>query len=123
MTPTCSTTIKLATVMRRKLSTHWADPEIRAYKEGIKKGWFTPEELEQVLDYYAHNYKKEGNICRTSVLTLLRYWPIEVDRARDWKEKRAKPKRVVPDEPRTEDNFEAVGPMIANQLREWRIHQ
>jgi len=52
----------------------------------MKNGGISEEDLKFVETYYAWNWKKENNICRASMLTLLRHWPCEVDRAHHWAE-------------------------------------
>ena len=80
--PTGDTARRLGAIFRRKGSTLWNLEEIKAF------GALTidSDDLAVVEEYYKSESKKEQNYCRTSLLTFLRHYPGEVDRARRWKE-------------------------------------
>jgi hypothetical protein len=54
--------------------------------EGSVRWGIDPEDLKVVEEYYKSEAGKENSFCRTSLLTLLRHFSGEVDRARRWKE-------------------------------------
>lgn len=69
-------------IFRRKRTTVWSTEEWKAYRQLM----IDPEDLRLVEEYYASEAGKENSYCRTTLLTFLRHYPGEVDRARRWKE-------------------------------------
>lgn len=81
--------LRINAMMGRKDSTIWADKEIKAFKR-IK---FEEDDMAAVEAYYLSERKKQDNICRTSIYTLLNNWACEVDRANAFLEKKADSKK------------------------------
>jgi hypothetical protein len=73
---------RVGAIFRRRHSTLWSSEEIKAFKLLS----IDPEDLDVVEEYYRVQAGKENSICRTSLLTFLRHFSGEVDRARRWKE-------------------------------------
>jgi hypothetical protein len=74
---------RVGAIFGRKANSLWAKDEIEAFK-AIKD--FDLDELALVETYYRSEAKKENSYCRTALLTFLRHYPGEVDRARRWKQ-------------------------------------
>jgi hypothetical protein len=73
---------RVGAIFKRRSATLWSSEEIKAFKAlEIEAG-----DLELVEAYYRSEVGKEGSYTRTSLLTFLRHYPGEVDRARRWKE-------------------------------------
>ena len=73
---------RVGAIFRRKSSTLWGADEIKAFRALA----IDPGDLAVVEEYYKSEAKKPEGYCRTSLLTFLRHFPGEVDRARRWKE-------------------------------------
>jgi hypothetical protein len=80
--PTGEIVNRLGRIFRRRGSTLWSAEEIKAFKAL----WVDPGDLKVVEEYYASEAGKETNYCRTTLLTFLRHYHGELDRARRWKE-------------------------------------
>ena len=74
---------RIGDIFKRRHSTLWSVDEIKAFK-AIPV--FDDGDLSVVEEYYRNEAAKENSYCRTSLLTFLRHYPGEVDRARRWKE-------------------------------------
>jgi hypothetical protein len=77
---------RLGAIFKRRPTTLWGTEEIKAFAALV----IDPEDLQVVEEYYKSEAKKEDSYCRTSLLTLLRHWSGEVDKARRWKETSAR---------------------------------
>ena len=73
---------RIAAIFRRRRTTLWSAEEIKAYRALV----IDPNDLAVIEQYYASEAGKEKSYCRTTLLTFLRHYPGEVDRARRWKE-------------------------------------
>lgn len=78
---------RIAAIFKRRKTTPWSEKEVKAWKQLTKPGPLDDDELTMVERFYAANRKRPEAFCRTAVLTLLRYWTGEVDKARPWCEK------------------------------------
>lgn len=78
---------RVAAIMHRKPSTHWAKNEVRRFRELLKVHGF--DDLEAMERYYAANWppRHGKNSLRTDLYTLLNHWPGELDRANIWAER------------------------------------
>ena len=74
---------RVGAIFGRKVNSLWSKDEIEAFK-AIKN--FDLEELSMVEAYYRSEARKENSYCRTALLTFLRHYPGEIDRARRWKQ-------------------------------------
>ncbi len=72
---------RIGAIFRRRAKTAWSAEEIKAFRQLV----IHPDDLAVVEEYYKSESKKPDNFCRTSVLTFLRYYPGEVDKALRWK--------------------------------------
>lgn len=72
---------RIGAIFGRRTSTPWGKDEIEAFKANAAF-----DELELVEAYYKSEAKKPDNYCRRSLITFLRHYPGEVDRARRWQE-------------------------------------
>lgn len=77
--------IRLGAIFKRRPTTLWNAEEIKAFN-ALAIELADPEDLKVVEEYYRSEAKKEENYCRTSLLTFLRHYSGEVDKARRWKE-------------------------------------
>ena len=73
---------RVGAIFRRKGSTLWSAEEIKAFRALA----IDPDDLAVVEEHYKSEAKKSDGYCRTSLLTFLRHFPGEVDRAKRWKE-------------------------------------
>jgi hypothetical protein len=67
-------------IFRRRQKTKWSDAELTA----LRHATIPLEELSLVEKYYKAEANNPNSYCRTSILTFLRHFPGEVDRARRW---------------------------------------
>jgi len=84
--PTSPQAVRFATIVHRKLTTPWQDNEIAAYK---KIGIVPEDDLAALERYYGANWppKRDVNILRHDLLTLLNNLAGEIDRAHAEKHK------------------------------------
>ena len=73
---------RVGAIFFRRPTTMWNADEIKAFRALT----FDPAELTLVEEFYRSEAGKEGSYTRTSLLTFLRHYPGEVDRAKRWKE-------------------------------------
>jgi hypothetical protein len=69
-------------IFRRRQKTKWSDAELTA----LRHATIPLDELSLVERYYKAEANNPGSFCRTSILTFLRHFPGEVDRARRWQQ-------------------------------------
>lgn len=101
MTPTHPITIRLAVMMRRRLTTHWSDKELKQYKKLYKAHCFDDlEDLALLERWYAFERKRgELGRQRRDLITLLNKFQGEVDKARLWAEQhplKPVPRKIIP---------------------------
>jgi hypothetical protein len=125
--PTVEITKRIAAMMRRKLTTHWSDKELKQYKKLYKSHCFDDlSDLSLMERYYAFERKKGDNgRHRRDLITLLNNWQGELDRATAWAElhpirveRKIIPLPPTPSEPlilSAED--QAIADRFAEQLR------
>ena len=75
---------RVGTIFGRRPTTPWAKDEIEAFK--VIESEIDTAELELVEAYYKSEARKPEAYCRTRLLTFLRHYPGEVDRARRWQD-------------------------------------
>jgi hypothetical protein len=98
--PTSNLAKSVATLFHRQPDKPWADLEIAAFKAAIKGGMDESAMIE-VMSFYDRERKKADHYCRTSILTFLRNFGGELDKARADKPRVGKalewtPANVVP---------------------------
>lgn len=78
--PTTEQSKRIATIFHRRLTTAWADDEVKAYH---KLGIIPADDLSAVERYYSENWppERDKNILRHDMLTFLNNFTGEVDRA------------------------------------------
>ncbi len=87
---------RLSFIFRRNGSTPWSEKEVEAFS----RLYFDDDEVCMLERYYASERKKNDNICRRDLQTLLNNYGSEIDRARSWCEKNpAKSKTVRFEQP------------------------
>lgn len=127
MKPSSETAKRVAAIMHRKPSTHWAKNEVRRFRELLKVHGF--DDLESMERYYASNWppRHGKNSLRTDLYTLLNHWPGELDRANIWAERnpvktvrKVIPVAFVQSEPYAEQAGDAESVQRFNQEREAR---
>jgi len=114
--PTSPLAIAVAELFHRDRTKPWADAEITAFRAATKCG-LDLSSLAEVANFYATQRKLEKNYCRTSILTFLRHFTEEWDKARAEKPRAGRslewtPANVVP----MTDPADAE--RIANEARE-----
>lgn len=78
---------RVGAIFGRRPSTLWTKEETEAFKAiRFELTEFNLADLELVEAYYKSEAKKPDNYCRRTLLTFLRHYPGEVDRARRWKD-------------------------------------
>lgn len=81
-TPTKPVSLAVAALFSRSAETEWTDVEMTAYANAHKTKTLTIENMKTVAAHYERERRKQDNHCRTSILTFLRYWTSELDKAR-----------------------------------------
>lgn len=76
----------IAQLFRRKLTTHWSEKEIIAFKKLEKMGCFETLDDLKLATAYTEAERKKGDkgIHRRDLLTFLNRFPGEMDRANAW---------------------------------------
>jgi hypothetical protein len=80
--PTSPVAMALAGLYGRASDAEWADAEIAEFRKVKARGVLTIEAVEAIARHYARERKKPDNYCRRDLLTLLRHFDGELDRAR-----------------------------------------
>ena len=88
MIPTTEQSKRIAKLFHRRLTTAWTPQEVKAYRA---IGTIPEEDLSALERYYAAHWppKRDENILRHDLLTLLNKFPGEVDRARNFAAEKA----------------------------------
>jgi hypothetical protein len=99
--PTVEITKRIATMMHRKLTTHWSEKEYKQYKRLYKDGCFNDlDDLALMERYYAFERRRgEHGRHRRDLITLLNNWQGEMDRATAWGEQhqlKPPPRKIIP---------------------------
>lgn len=81
-TPTKPVSLAVAALFNRGPESEWTDVEMTAYANAHKTKTLTLENMGLVAAHYERERKRPDNHCRTSILTFLRYWTSELDKAR-----------------------------------------
>ncbi len=109
MIPTTESAKRISTLFGRRITTAWAEKEVKRYRELIKAGYLTPEDLELIERYYVYQRKRENGIHRRVLCTFLNNFSGELDRARAWDEEmRERLKRKIRRPLDPEDNEKPV---------------
>lgn len=92
---------RLATLFRRRLTTEWAEKEVKRFRKLVKAGCFEPlADLDLLERYYAFERKKGDNGChRRDLFTFLNNYQGELDRANAWRELhpiKPTPRKIIP---------------------------
>lgn len=82
--PTTAEAVAIAKLFNRRLETHWSDKEIKAFKDGVKRGVITTEAIEEIEPYYAEQRSMPDGRHRRDLKTFLNNFGGELDRARQW---------------------------------------
>jgi len=123
--PTTEEAKAVATLFKRKPETPWAQEEIKAFRAAVKTGLLTLETMNLVTDYYRTERKRDGNFCRTSILTFCRHFGTELDKARAGKPVSSKKgewldstSKIIPlHEPEVEEEIRAKAKQVADEFR------
>lgn len=75
--------LRLGGIFKRRESTIWSKQELKALSE-LEKLYPFPEDIEMVENFHKMEIPKDKDHRRTSLLTLLRHWNEEVDRAQKY---------------------------------------
>ena len=99
--PTSPLALAVAKLFKREADKPWTDEEIAAFRKAGNVG-MCPGTFDEVEKFYREQRKLEKHYCRTSILTFLRHFTEELDKARAQKAKPgraldwAQPENVVP---------------------------
>lgn len=122
--PTSPLAKAVAKLFHRDESKPWADAEIAAFRAAAKCGMDLAS-MAEVATFYERERKKPDHYCRKSILTFLRGFPGELDKARADKPKAGKalewaqPVNVVPmTAPEDAERIAAAAREAAKQFRE-----
>lgn len=114
---------RLGAIFNRKPAKPWQTDELAALKKICP---IDENELFLIERYYASERKKEKNICRTTLLRLMKYWPGEVDRASTWakradfaKQRRSGP-APVKGPVQSDADFKRVGDVARAEMERFR---
>lgn len=99
--PTSDAAKWVATLMRRRLTTHWSVKEVRQFRILVKQRCFdNAEDLALMEAYYKAERKKGENGCyRRDLYTLINNFQSELDRATAWREQhplKQPPRKIIP---------------------------
>jgi hypothetical protein len=122
--PTSPLAKAVAKLFHRDESKPWADAEIVAFRAAAKCGMDLAS-MAEVATFYERERKKPDHYCRTSILTFLRHFGGELDKARADKPKAGKalewaqPQNVVPmTDPAEAERIAAAAREAAARFRE-----
>jgi hypothetical protein len=122
--PTSPLAKAVAKLFHRDETKPWADAEIAAFRAAAKCGMDLAG-MAEVATFYERERKKPDHYCRTSILTFLRHFGGELDKARADKPKAGKalewaqPQNVVPmTDPAEAERIAAAAREAAKQFRE-----
>lgn len=106
--PTSDAAKWVATLMRRRLTTHWSAKEVRQFRILAKQRCFdNAEDLALMEAYYKAERKKGENGChRRDLYTFLNNVQGELDRATLWREQhplKQPPRKIIPLPPRNDE--------------------
>lgn len=106
MIPSTEAAQRVAILFGRRLTTHWSDKEVRAFRCLVKMGAFIDQsDIDLMERYYAaQRVKGDKGIHRRDLLTLLNNWTGELDRARAWAKSRCGSFRKIMNGVRVRDN-------------------
>jgi len=76
------TRIAVGKLPGRRASTKWSKEEVDLYKPILP---IHPDDLALLTEFYAAEIPKEVDYRRTSMVTLLKHWNGELDKARAWR--------------------------------------
>lgn len=104
---------RIAAIMHRRLTTHWNPREIKEFRLRNKEHCFgNQDDLANLERYYAKHWPPEStkNILRHDLITFLRHFQGEVDRANAWAERhpvKPPPRKIIPLPPIKSEPFVA----------------
>ena len=113
----------IATLFHREPEKPWSDIEIVAFR-AASRGGMDEGSIAEVATFYERERKKPDHYCRTSILTFLRHFGGELDKARADKPKVGKalewtPANVVPmTDPAEAERIAAAARTAAREFRE-----
>ena len=113
----------IATLFHRDSEKPWSDVEIVAFRAASRAG-MDEVGMAEVAAFYERERKKPDHYCRTSILTFLRHFGGELDKARADKPKVGKalewtPANVVPmTDPAEAERIAAAARTAAREFRE-----
>jgi len=122
--PTSALAKAIATLFHRDLGKPWSDIEIVAFRAATRGG-MDEGAVAEVAGFYERERKKPDHYCRTSILTFLRHFGGELDKARADKPKVGKalewtqPVNVVPmTDPAEAERIASAARQAAREFRE-----
>ena len=121
--PTSALAKAIATLFHRDLGKPWSDIEIVAFRAATRGG-MDEGAVAEVAGFYERERKKPDHYCRTSILTFLRHFGGELDKARADKPKAGKalewtPANVVPvTDPEEAERIASAARQAAREFRE-----
>ncbi len=130
MIPSTESAKRISTMFGRRITTAWVEKEVKRYRELIKAGYLTPEELEVIERYYVYQRKRENGIHRRDLYTFLNNFSGELDRARAWDEEmrellKRKVRRPLDPEgngqkPVDDNEFQRLGELAKAELQRFK---
>jgi len=121
--PTSPLAKEVAKLFHREPEKPWSDAEILAFRAAGRAGMDLAGMVE-VASFYERERKKPDHYCRTSILTFLRHFGGELDKARADKPKAGKalewtPANVVPvTDPEEAERIASAARQAAREFRE-----
>lgn len=80
--PTSALARQVADLYGRDHATPWSEAEIAEFRKLVKRGVLTDEAVRAIANHYHAERKKEEHYCRRELLTFLRHFDGELDKAR-----------------------------------------
>lgn len=126
MIPTTEPALRIAKLFSRRITTAWAEKELRAYRKLYKRGYFAAlDDLALIERYYAFERRKgDKGIHRRDLFTFLNNYAGELDRAIAWKANRKPdPTRYKATEgarPCSDKEFQRLGELAKAELERFK---
>ncbi len=127
MIPTTESAKRISTMFGRRITTPWAEKEVRKYRELIKAGYLSNEDLDVIERYYAFQRRKgDSGIHRRDLCTFLNNAAGELDRATAWKEGQHRKERTKIDHcrkkerPVSDQEFQRISDLARKELERFK---
>ena len=123
--PTTEPAQRISIMFKRRLTTPWAEHEIKQYKKLVLAGCFkNMDDLDLLERYYVFERRKEDKgIHRRDLDTFLNNYHGELDRARLWDARFRRPIKAKPkngETPTSDEEWQRIGQVAKTQLEQFK---